>query len=128
MAETYGTTDKKDRRKHYDHAPKSKGPAGRPRRDAIENQDQDEEPRAGPSRPSAPAKSTKTKNQSSTQTPPKKKKKKELTLPNANPDDAEDGEIEWLEYALRNEKGKGKEDESDGLDGKSDLYNDEEKC
>lgn len=122
MAETYGTTDKKDRRKHYDHAPKPKPPTGRPRRDAVEDEDEDEEPRAGPSRPLAPVKSTKAKNQSSTEPPPKKKKKKELTLPSANPDDAEDGEIEWLEYALRNEKGKGKEEESDGLDGESEVH------
>ena len=51
--------------------------------------------------------------------PPKKKKKKELRLPNAPADDKEDGEIEWLEWTLRNEKGKGKEEESDGLDGES---------
>ena len=115
MAETYGTADKKDRRKHYDNAPKPT--TGRPRREVVEDDDEDEEPRAGPSRPSAPVKSTKSKPSTVTEPPPKKKKKKELTLPNANPDDAEDGEIEWLEYALRNEKGKGKEDESDGLDG-----------
>jgi hypothetical protein len=50
---------------------------------------------------------------------PPKKKKKELRLPNAPTDDKEDGEIEWLEWTLRNEKGKGKEEESDGLDGAS---------
>jgi nucleolar MIF4G domain-containing protein 1 len=50
---------------------------------------------------------------------PPKKKKKELRLPNARTDDAEDGEIEWLEYTLRNEKGK--EEESDGLDGECTL-------
>jgi len=53
---------------------------------------------------------------------PPKKKKKELRLPNAPTDDKEDGEIEWLEYTLRNEKGKGKEEESDGLDGISFYY------
>jgi len=50
---------------------------------------------------------------------PPKKKKKELRLPNAATDDKEDGEIEWLEWTLRNEKGKGREEESDGLDGES---------
>ena len=93
-----------------------------------------EEPQAGPSR--LPYKST-----SSTQVvatastgskkkeksvvideAPPKKKKKELRLPNAPTDDKEDGEIEWLEYTLRNEKGKGKEEESDGLDGISFYY------
>lgn len=51
---------------------------------------------------------------------PKKKKKKELTLPGKKSGDAEDGEIEWLEYMLRKEKGK-KDDEltDDGLDGES---------
>jgi nucleolar MIF4G domain-containing protein 1 len=58
-----------------------------------------------------------------TEAPPKKKKKKELRLPNARTDDAEDGEIEWLEYTLRNEKGKGKEEDSDGLDGECGEHN-----
>lgn len=52
---------------------------------------------------------------------PKKKKKRELTLPgtSSKAGDAEDGEIEWLEYMLRKEKGKGKEEDDldDGLDG-----------
>lgn len=118
MAETYGTTDKKDRRRHHNQGFRPLV-GQQPRRDDIDDEDEDEDatPRAGPSRQAAPAQSK--KSQPSTEPPPKKKKKKELRLPDANTNDAEDGEIEWLEYALRNEKGKGKEEESDGLDGQS---------
>jgi hypothetical protein len=97
----------------------------RPRQEAGESS------RAGPSRERSPP-PTKTKSTTSNPTAqsgkkakevvddaPPKKKKKELRLPNARTDDAEDGEIEWLEYTLRNEKGK--EEESDGLDGECTL-------
>ena len=54
--------------------------------------------------------------------PPKKKKKlPELTLPGESKDDAEEQEIEWLEYMLHKEKSKAKADDDldDGLDGMS---------
>lgn len=51
----------------------------------------------------------------------KKSKLPEISLPKAKAGDQEDGEIEWLEYMLRKEKGKGKQEEGsdDGLDGMS---------
>lgn len=50
------------------------------------------------------------------QGPPKEKKKKqELSLPDQDGGAVEDREIEWLEYMLKKEKGK--EEDSDGLDG-----------
>jgi nucleolar MIF4G domain-containing protein 1 len=48
---------------------------------------------------------------------PKKRKKKELSLPGAKADDAEDGEIAWLEYMLRKEQRKEEDTIDDGLDG-----------
>lgn len=48
---------------------------------------------------------------------PKKKRKVELSLPGAKVDDAEDGEIAWLEYMLRKEKRKEEDTMDDGLDG-----------
>ncbi|ORY29367.1 hypothetical protein BCR39DRAFT_532516 [Naematelia encephala] len=49
--------------------------------------------------------------------PPKKKKKKEITLPGQGEEDAEAGEIEWLEYMLKKEAQKGADDVlNDGLD------------
>jgi nucleolar MIF4G domain-containing protein 1 len=56
---------------------------------------------------------------------PAKKKRKlpELTLPGPKEDDVEDQEIEWLEWMLKKEKDKGKDDElSDGLDGESHAF------
>jgi len=50
--------------------------------------------------------------------PKKKRKLPELTLPGAKDEDVEDQEIEWLEWMLKKEKAKGKEDDlDDGLDG-----------
>ncbi|KAI9638207.1 putative osmoregulation-related protein [Dioszegia hungarica] len=46
--------------------------------------------------------------------PAKKRKRPELSLPGKSSKDAEDGEIEWLEYMLRKEKGN--EELEDGLD------------
>jgi nucleolar MIF4G domain-containing protein 1 len=103
----------------------SESRAERPR---PQPQQRQEEPQAGPSRlpykstkAAIPVTSSKKKEKAVVieEAPPKKKKKRELRLPNAPTDDKEDGEIEWLEYTLRNEKGKGKEEESDGLDGMS---------
>jgi hypothetical protein len=53
------------------------------------------------------------------QDPPKKtKKRKEITLPGASTIDAEDQEIEWLEWMLQKEKAKNKDEVfDDGLDG-----------
>lgn len=47
----------------------------------------------------------------------KRKEKKELVLPEADGGHVEDREIEWLEYMLKKEKAKAKEEDSDGLDG-----------
>lgn len=51
----------------------------------------------------------------------KKKKKSELRLPQDNAADAEDGEIEWLEYMLKKEKKKVSDEDGldDGLDGET---------
>lgn len=123
MTETYGPSDgRKDRRKHYVHAPKP--PGGRQQVDQNQ-ENSDPAPRAGPSRPQIAPKINKSraKVEKPIAAPPPKKKKKELRLPGVTTDDAEDGEIKWLEYALRNEKGKGKEEDSDGLDGELDTLN-----
>lgn len=50
-----------------------------------------------------------------------KKKKSELRLPQETAGDAEDGEIEWLEYMLKKEKNKASDEDAldDGLDGES---------
>ena len=75
-----------------------------------------------PERPKNPVSSASRKRASPTPDIPVQNKKRkrlpELTLPGTTSGDAEDGEIEWLEYALRKEKGKSKDDElDDGLDG-----------
>lgn len=108
--ETYGKSGKKKEFKRRDDQ------ASKPERTNYKQRDLAEAPVAGPSRipASAPAPASK---KVAVEDPPLKKKKKELRLPDARTDDAEDGEIQWLEYTLRNEKGKGKEEESDGLDG-----------
>lgn len=127
VAETYGSSDRKQggRKPSHPQAPKQRPAHSR----GADSDDEDEEqpPRAGPSRqPTVTATASKKRTSASKvpaeaeseAAPPPKKKKRELRLPTARTDDAEDGEIEWLEYALRNEKGKGKEEDSDGLDGK----------
>lgn len=54
--------------------------------------------------------------------PIKRQKLPELKLPKSSRiGDAEDGEIEWLEYMLRKEKKKDEDGLEDGLDGRSIL-------
>nr|XP_018267412.1 MIF4G/MA4 domain-containing protein [Kwoniella dejecticola CBS 10117]OBR89570.1 MIF4G/MA4 domain-containing protein [Kwoniella dejecticola CBS 10117] len=99
---------------------KGKGKGRAPLPD-TDSEDEDEEADELPAPP--PSKKLKTKGAKLDEEPPKKKKKKlpELRLPDEMVDDAEDQEIEWLEYILKKEKGKGKEVDDDGLDDLLDL-------
>lgn len=117
VTETYGQSSKgKDRRRFDDQI--ERAPKRRPTTE--DDEDEDQSSRAGSSRrPAVVTGKAKAAVRAPSDPPPKKKKKRELQLPTAQTDDAEDGEIEWLEYALRKEKGKGKEEDSDGLDGTS---------
>jgi len=120
--------DKDFRRQKSDRDPGQDRDRDQESRDERRSRPQERDVHAGPSR--IPYKSTikpikpvpaavAGKKKAVVEEAPPKKKKKELRLPNAPTDDKEDGEIEWLEWTLRNEKGKGKEEESDGLDGMS---------
>lgn len=118
LSETFGQSGKsKKKRALGDSDSKAQM---RPQRESYDD-DEDETPRAGSSKQSAAI--AKKGRSSAEAVPPPRKKKRELRLPTARIDDAEDGEIEWLEYALRKEKGKGKEEDSDGLDGRLRLSN-----
>lgn len=120
MGEGSNKGDGKKSRAQYLNAPKPQRPTQSRYTAENEEEDEDRQPRAGPSKPARSKVATTSKATSAPDAaaPPKKKKKRELQLPDARTDDAEDGEIEWLEYALRKEKGKAKEEDSDGLDGK----------
>lgn len=109
-----------------------KGPAqtqktrGRP----PSSDDEEEEKEEIEQPPSKKSKISKAKSVSSSETPKSEKKEKkkklpELTLPEESVDgDVEDREIEWLEYMLRKERGKSKDEDDldDGLDGECGRY------
>ncbi|WWC66159.1 uncharacterized protein I206_100060 [Kwoniella pini CBS 10737] len=79
-----------------------------------ESDDQDEDEKPLP--PSKKKMKTETQRKDEEQPEKKKKKLPELRLPDEMVDDAEDQEIEWLEYILKKEQGKGKEVDDDGLE------------
>ncbi|WVW82576.1 hypothetical protein I302_104587 [Kwoniella bestiolae CBS 10118] len=105
-------------RNHDAREERRAGPStqGRGRPPPSDEEDEDEEEEPAP----RPIKKAKIKPTTKEEEVPKKKKKKlpELRLPDelAAEGDAEDQEIEWLEYILKKEKGKGKEVDDDGLD------------
>lgn len=87
-----------------------------------EEKDESEQPPFKKSKTSKP-KSVSSSEKSNSEKKEKKKKLPELTLPEESVGgDVEDREIEWLEYMLRKEKGKSK-DEDDLDDGLDDLLN-----
>lgn len=84
-----------------------------------EEKDESEQPPFKKSKTSKP-KSASSLEKSNSEKKEKKKKLPELTLPEESVGgDVEDREIEWLEYMLRKEKGKSKDEDDldDGLDG-----------
>ncbi|WWC86492.1 uncharacterized protein L201_001369 [Kwoniella dendrophila CBS 6074] len=93
----------------------SKGKGRPPPSPSVSEDQEDEEDTLAPP---PPIKKSKTKTKLNEEELPKKKKKKlpELRLPDQMVGDTEDQEIEWLEYILKKEKGKGKEVDDDGLD------------
>ena len=83
-----------------------------------DEQSEDDQPAGPPPKLSKKAQGKRRADTEEEEKPKKKRKLPELTLPGAKEDDVEDQEIEWLEYMLRKEKEKAKDDDlDDGLDG-----------
>ncbi|KAK1925706.1 osmoregulation-related protein [Papiliotrema laurentii] len=82
-----------------------------------DEQSEDDQPAGPPPKLSKKAQGKRRADTEEEEKPKKKRKLPELTLPGAKEDDVEDQEIEWLEYMLRKEKEKAKDDDlDDGLD------------
>lgn len=109
---------RKQQRK-FDRKPHQAGPS-RQAREVSHEEDEQSDEAPPPPKLSKKAQGKRPAREEDASQPAKKKKKKlpELTLPGAAEDDVEDQEIEWLEWMLKKEKEKGKDDDlSDGLDG-----------
>ncbi|KAK6905960.1 hypothetical protein I203_106795 [Kwoniella mangroviensis CBS 8507] len=118
----YGSKSRRGGFRHHDDRRDTRedrraGPSiqvrGRPPPSPSDSEDEKEDEEPAP----RPAKKAKTKPTKDEEVRTKKKKKlPELRLPDEMVGDQEDQEIEWLEYILKKEKGKGKEIDDDGLD------------
>ncbi|WVQ97462.1 hypothetical protein IAU59_004575 [Kwoniella sp. CBS 9459] len=114
-------TRKEKRKFERDEKRSSHQTQGRSRHAAAslsDNEYDDDEDGNAPPPPKKVRASTSSKADAESEKQQKKEKKKklpELRLPGEVEGDAEDQEIEWLEWMLKKEKGKGKEVDDDGL-------------
>ncbi|WVF70452.1 hypothetical protein IAT40_005242 [Kwoniella sp. CBS 6097] len=118
-------TRKEKRKFERDEKRSSHQTQGKGRHAALASDGDDDDEDDLPPPPSKKAKASRpSKNEDGAEKKQKKKKLPELRLPGEVDGDAEDQEIEWLEWMLKKEKGKGKEEDDDGLDDILDFADD----